>query len=177
LPRQCRLPDGEDRQAPDPSQRCNRRGDEKAVTAWKSVSSFESDTPSSAVWSSFVDGRRWSFWHPGFEWMWLEGELERGSIATLKLRRYRQTAFVIDEVIPERRLVLRTSFGPVARVRLILEVEPREHGSCATYSVIADGLFGGMAARMIGKRLADGAPEALAQLAAYAATAHKEEAR
>jgi uncharacterized protein YndB with AHSA1/START domain len=171
------LSDGEDRQASDPSQRCDRNCDQKTVTEWKSVSSLESDAPPSAVWSAFVDGRRWSFWHPGFEWMWLEGELERGSVATLKLRRYRQTAFVIDEVVPGRRLVMRTSFGPVARVRLILEVEPFEHGSRVAYSVVADGIFGGMAARMIGRRLAEGAPEALEQLATYAVTAGKEEAR
>ncbi len=144
---------------------------------WESTFSVESDAPSGAVWAAFVDGRRWSFWHDRFEWMWLEGALERGSSATLKLRRSRQTAFVIDDVIPGRRLVLRTGFGPLASVRLILEVEGLGDGSRITYSVIADGILRGLAVRMIGRRLADGAPAALARLAEYARETRKEEAR
>jgi len=144
---------------------------------WESTSSVESDAPAGAVWDAFLDGRRWSFWNDRFEWMWLEGALARGSFATLKLRGSRQTAFVIDDVVPGRRLVLRTTFGPVARVRLILEVEELANGSRITYSVIVDGILRGLAVKMIGRRLADGAPAALARLVEYARETKKEEAR
>lgn len=144
---------------------------------WESTSSAESAAPAGAVWEAIVDGRRWSLWHARFEWMWLEGPLLPGSIVTLKPRRSRQTAFVIVELVPESRLVIETTFGPVASVRVVFDVAAVKSGSSVTYSVIVDGILGSLAVRMIGKRLSDGAPEALAALGEYARTAKKEEAR
>ena len=144
---------------------------------WESLCSAEGDAPADAVWDAIVDGRRWAFWNDRFEWMWLEGPLERGAVATLKPRRYRQTAFVVKEVEPPRRLRLETSFGPVARVALTFEVQARAAGARVTHQVLVDGPLGGLALRMIGRRLAAGWDAALPRLIEYAAGRTKEEAR
>jgi hypothetical protein len=137
---------------------------------WESRVVVETEASVAEVWAAIVDGRRWSFWHDGFEWMWIEGPLEPGSTLTLKPRRYRQTAFVLEEIVAERRFVFATSFGPVARVRVAFDVEPLARGTRIAYAVVADGVLGGLGVRMIGRRLADGAEAALARLG-------KEEAR
>jgi hypothetical protein len=142
---------------------------------WESQASVETRAAPAALWDAIIDGRRWSFWHDRFEWMWIEGPLAVGVVATLKPRGFRQTAFTISEVIPLRRFALETSFGPPARVRLSFDVEPRPLGARVAYGVAVDGILGSLAVWMIGKRLAAGSPEALRRLGEYAA--QKVEAR
>jgi hypothetical protein len=109
--------------------------------------------------------------------MFFEGPPVRAAVATIKLRRSRQTAFVVEELEPERRLVLGTEFGPVARVRVTFDLEPRPGGSLIRYSVSTEGPLSGVAVRLLGAKLARGAPEMLERLAHYACAAEKEEAR
>ncbi len=149
---------------------------------WERTATVRSPATVARLWDAIVDGRRWSFWHAGFEWMWLEGPLEKGAIATIKARGVRQTAFTVREVVPEQRLAFETTFGPVARVRIAFDLASLEGASSVTYGVTVDGPLGNLAVRMIGRRLAAGADEALARLGEYALApeqpaAEKEEAR
>lgn len=143
---------------------------------WEASCSAESRASAGDVWSALVDGRRWPDWNGRFEWMWLEGPLAPGTVATLKPRGYRQTAFVVEAVEPERLFALVARFGPVARVRVAFALEPFDGGTYIRHSVGVDGPLGGIALRMMARRLADDAQAAIDGLARYAAP-EKEKAR
>jgi hypothetical protein len=111
------------------------------------------------------------------EWIWFEGPVAPGTVVTFKLRRARQTAFLVTTVEPERELALRVSFGPLARLDVIVGIEARDRGSSIFWTVKAGGVLGSLGLAFIGKRIARDAPAALAGLARYASDPEKKEAR
>ncbi len=129
-----------------------------------------SSAPAQAVWDVLLDGRRWSFWNPGVEWMWLEdGEPVPGSFATLKLVKARQTAFVVEEALPPRRFAAGLTVGPVAKLRVGWTLADAEAGTRIEASVGFAGVAAGWLVRRPAERIAAALPAHLERLAARAA--------
>ncbi len=120
------------------------------------------------VWAVLVDGRRWSAWFPGVEWMVAEGPLQAGTVVTLKPRRLPQTAFRVEAAVPARVLGLLVTFGPVARMRLRWELAPAATGTAIAATVAIGGPLADLLLRRAAERIAGALPRALAALAACA---------
>lgn len=135
---------------------------------WESRSAAQSAAPPAAVWALVLD-RRWSRWNDHVEWAWFEGPPQAGTILTVKPRRFRQTALLVEDAVAERRLVFGTAFGPVAWIRFTLEVEPAGTGSGIAATVAAGGLLGGLVRRFAAEGIARDAPAMVERLAALAA--------
>lgn len=91
------------------------------------------------VWERLVDGLRWRDWSESAEWMVVEGALAPGGIVTVKRRRGRQTAFRIEDASPPHRLALRLTFGPVAWLRVVWELEADGAGTAIRQTVESGG--------------------------------------
>ena len=136
---------------------------------WERAAAAVSRAPLQAVWDVLLDGRRWSFWNPDVEWMWIEGEPVPGTVATVKLKRVRQTAFVIEEIAPPHRFAIRVTVGPVARLRLTWMLTTHERGTRIESIVAIDGVAAGFLLQRPARRVAQAMPATLERLAEYAA--------
>lgn len=136
---------------------------------WERTAGASAAAPPGRVWEVLLDGRRWSFWNPGVEWMWLEGPPAPGTLATVKPRRLPQTAFRIEAIVPPRLLTLAVRFGPVATMRLRWELAPDGAGTRLAQSVEIGGPLAGPLLGRAAARIAEAMPENLARLAARAA--------
>ncbi len=135
---------------------------------WEGRASARSASPPQAVWEVLLDGRRWSLWNPGVEWMWIEGEPLPGTLATIKLKRVRQTAFRIAEIVAPQRFTLQMTVGPVANLTLSWTLRALATGTQIDSSVA----IGGFAAKLLerpARRVAGEMPASLERLAARAA--------
>jgi hypothetical protein len=137
----------------------------------------DSAAPPQAVWDVLLDGRRWSFWNPGVEWMWLEGPGAPGTLVTIKLKGVRQTALVLTELLPPRRFGLALTIGPIARLDLTWTLSARETGTRIDAAVATSGLAGGLLLGRSAERIARALPGHLERLAAYAFDGDKKNAR
>ncbi len=138
---------------------------------WERTAGASAAAPPARVWEVLLDGRRWSFWNPGVEWMWLEGEgpPRPGTLATIKPRRLPQTAFRVEAIAPERLLVLAVTFGPVATMRLRWELSPDGAGTAIAQTVSIGGPLAGLLLKRAAERIAGAMPGNLERLAARAA--------
>ncbi len=132
---------------------------------WERESSAVSAAAPQAVWDVLLDGRRWSFWNPDVEWLWLEGDAQPGTIATIKFRRVRQTALVIDEVLAAQRFALRLTVGPVARCRLSWTLTPQAAGTRIDAALAIAGIAAGPLLKRSAERVAAALPGHLERLA------------
>jgi len=144
---------------------------------WEHSASAVSDASPQAVWDVLLDGRRWSFWNPGVEWMWLEGDPIAGTLATIKLARVRQTAFRIEEAAPPHRFALELTVGPVARLRLTWTIAAQDAGTRVDASVAISGIAAGWLLKRPAQRVATALPGHLERLAARAAEDAEKNAR
>lgn len=135
---------------------------------WERTAGVSAAAPPERVWSELLDGRRWSLWNPGVEWMTVEGGLAPGRLVTVKPRRGPQTAFRIEAVVPLRVLALVVTFGPVAALRLRWELSPDAAGTAIAQTVAIDGPLAGLLLRRTAQRIADAVPANLDRLAARA---------
>jgi hypothetical protein len=135
---------------------------------WEQTAEARSAAAPSRVWDVLLDGRRWSQWNPGVEWMLAEGPLTPGTVVTLKPRRLPQTAFRLEAIEPQRELALLVTFGPVARMRLRWNLGADGDGTAIVQTVAVDGPLAGPLLRRAAMRIADAMPAALARLAARA---------
>ena len=138
---------------------------------WGRTAGASAAAPPARVWEVLLDGRRWSLWNPGVEWMLLEGPLVPGTILTMNPRRLPQTAFRIEEVVPQRLLALAVRFGPVATLRLNWRLTPDGDGTSLAQTVEIDGPLAGPLLKRAAVRIAGAMPGNLERLAARAATA------
>jgi hypothetical protein len=122
-----------------------------------------------AVWDVLLDGRRWSFWNSGIEWLWLEGEPVAGTLATIKARGMRQTALVIEEALHPQRFALGVTIGPVARMRVTWTLEALPTGTRIDAAVAIEGIAAGLLLKRRAERIAAALPVHLENLAARAA--------
>lgn len=136
---------------------------------WESTASVIADSPPDAVWRVLADGPRWAEWNERVAWLWIETSLAPGNLVTIKPTSGRQTAYVIEDAVPQRRLVLRLTFGPVAALRLTWTLAPHDGGTRIDASIAITGI----AARLLVKKMAERAaavlPANLERLAARAA--------
>jgi hypothetical protein len=132
---------------------------------WEQTATALSAAAPHAVWAVLLDGARWSFWNPGVEWMWLEGEPAPGTLATIKLSGVRQTAFVIRELLPAQRLTLGLTVGPVARVQLTWTLTPDTAGTRIDAEIAIAGIAAGLLLEGPAKRVARALPGHLERLA------------
>lgn len=130
-----------------------------------------------AVWEVLLDGRRWSFWNPGVEWMWLEGDARIGTLATIKLKRIRQTALVITEIVPMRRFGLSLTIGPVARVDLSWTLTAGPAGTRIEAEIATSGIAAKLLLERSARRIAQALPGHVERLAAYAGDKQEKNAR
>jgi hypothetical protein len=122
-----------------------------------------------AVWRVLADGPRWFEWNEAVEWLWFEAGVRAGTLATMKPKGFRQTAFRITAADEPRELALQITVGPAARLAFRWTLSPAGTGTRITESVTTDGfaarwLFGSAARRSIAAL-----PERLARLAGLAA--------
>ena len=143
----------------------------------RGAAAADSAAPPQAVWDVLLDGRRWSFWNPGVEWMWLEGEAGPGTLVTIKLKGVRQTALVLTELLPPRRFGLALTIGPIARLELTWTLAARDAGTRIDAAVATSGLAGGLLLGRSAERIARALPEHVERLAAYALDENKKSAR
>jgi hypothetical protein len=132
---------------------------------WEYQTSIVSGAPPQAVWDVLLDGRRWSFWNPDIEWLWLEGDPTPGTVATIKFRRVRQTALVIDEIVPPQRFALRLTVGPIARCQLSWTLTVQPPGTRIDAVVAITGIAAGPLLKRAAQRVADALPGHLERLA------------
>jgi carbon monoxide dehydrogenase subunit G len=135
---------------------------------WEESASALCAAPPQAVWDVLLDGRRWSLWNPGVEWMWLEGDAVAGTLATIKLRRVRQTAFVIQEVLPPQRFAIGLKIGPVAQLRVHWSLAAQPAGTRIDAGIAIAGIAAGLLLERSAKRVAQALPGHLERLAARA---------
>jgi hypothetical protein len=125
-----------------------------------------------AVWAVLLDGARWSFWNPGVEWMWLEGEPAPGTLVTIKLRGVRQTAFVIRDLLATERFALGLTVGPVARLELTWTLWAQNGGTRVEAAVGIAGIAAGPLLNRPARKVAQALPGHLERLAARASGVH-----
>ena len=135
---------------------------------WERTAGASSAAPPPGVWQVLLDGLRWSSWNHGVEWMTVEGELRTGGLLTMKPRRGPQTAFRIEAVVPQRRLALVLTFGPLASLRFRWELAPELGGTTIVQTIGIAGPLAGLLLRAA-TRIAGAMPANLERLAARAA--------
>jgi uncharacterized protein YndB with AHSA1/START domain len=140
---------------------------------WERTAEVSSAASPEQIWSALLDGRRWSFWNPGVEWMTVEGPLQPGTVVTLKPKGAPQTAFRIEAVEPQRRLVLRVTFGPVAALRLAWGLTAHGAGTTLAQRVAIEGPLAGVLLRRAAERIAGGMEASLERLALNALAPEK----
>jgi len=121
-----------------------------------------------AVWAVLVYGPLWGEWNPEIAWMWVDEALTPGAYLTIKPRRGRQTAYVIEDVVVDRRFAIRLQFGPAAQLRLTWTLEPAGEGTSIVQTIQTSGFAAGWLVRKRAERLAAAMPDVLARLAARA---------
>jgi uncharacterized protein YndB with AHSA1/START domain len=136
---------------------------------WERTAAANAAAPPARVWEVLLDGRRWSLWDPGVQWMVVEGPLVPGTLLTMKPRRLPQTAFRVEAVEPRRLLALAVQFGPVAALRLGWELAPDGAGTAIVQTVGIDGPLAGLLLKRAAERIAGAMPGNLERLAARAA--------
>jgi hypothetical protein len=115
-----------------------------------------------------LDGRRWSFWNPGVEWLWLEGEPVAGTLATIKLKGVRQTAFIIDEAVAPQRFGMHLTVGPVARLEVRWTLAQCAAQTRIEATIAVAGVAAGFLLKRPAQRVAQALPSHLERLAARA---------
>lgn len=137
---------------------------------WERTAGASAAAPPARVWEVLLDGRRWSYWNPGVQWMVLEGPPQPGTLVTMKPRGAPQTAFRIEAADPERLLALAVRFGPVATMRLRWELAPDGAGTALAQTVEIEGPLAGLLLKRAAARIAAAMPANLERLAARAAS-------
>lgn len=135
---------------------------------WESTAGASSAAGPAEVWDVLLDGRKWSLWNPGVEWMVIEGPAQTGTILTMKPRRLRQTAFRIERLEPQRLLALVVTIGPVAALRLRYQLEPHDGGTAIAHTVTISGPLAGPLLRRAADKIAAAMPPVLERLAVRA---------
>ncbi|HEY0383457.1 MAG TPA: SRPBCC family protein [Candidatus Elarobacter sp.] len=143
---------------------------------WERTAAARSTAPPGRVWDVLLDGRRWSVWNPGVQWMTVEGALEPGGLVTMKPNGAPQTAFRIEALQPNRLLALAVRFGPVAMLRMRWELAPDADGTAIVQAVGIDGPLAGLLLRRAAERIAAAMPENLERLGVRAAAVTAEPA-
>jgi uncharacterized protein YndB with AHSA1/START domain len=138
---------------------------------WERTAEASSAAPPHRVWEVLLDGRRWSLWNHGVQWMTLEGPLEPGTVLTMKPKRAPQTASRIEAAVPDRLLALVVTFGPVATMRLRWELAPAGGGTSIVQTIAISGPLAGLLLRRAAENIAAAMPANLERLAARAAAA------
>jgi uncharacterized protein YndB with AHSA1/START domain len=136
---------------------------------WERTAAATSAAPPERVWDVLLDGRRWSLWNHGVQWMTLEGPLESGTVLTMKPKGAPQTAFRIEAAVPPRLLALVVTFGPVAAMRFRWELSRQPGGTEIAQTVAIGGPLAGLLLRRAAERIANAMPANLERLAARAA--------
>jgi hypothetical protein len=121
-----------------------------------------------AVWDVLVDGRRWGELNADLAWMWVDESLAPGAYLTIKPMRGRQTAYVIEDVVPQRRFAIRLQFGPAAHLRRTWTLAPEGAGTRIVETIEISGFAAGWLVQKRAEGLAAAAPQTLAKLAARA---------
>jgi len=125
--------------------------------------------PPAAVWRVLADGPRWFEWNEAVEWLWFEDGLRAGALATIKPKRFRQTAFRITTAEAERELALQITVGPAARLAFRWTLVPEGRGTRISETVTASGFAAGWLFASAARRSAAALPARLARLAELAA--------
>ena len=136
---------------------------------WERTAGATSSASAERVWEIVLDGRRWSFWNEGVEWMTVEGALAPATFVTIKPKGGRQTAFRIEAVVPERLLALVVTFGPLAALRFRLVLSPTDEGASIAVTTAIDGPLAGVLLSRVADRIATAMPANLQRLAMRAA--------
>lgn len=136
--------------------------------SWESTAALQCAASPQALWEVLLDGRGWSRWLEGLEWMFVEGALEPGTLMTVKPRRFLQTALTIERVQAPAALAFGTTFGPLARLDVRFEIAAEEAGARIEQRVRVEGVLGEMLAKGLARKLAADEP-ALARLCGLAA--------
>ncbi len=139
---------------------------------WESTAGAGSAARPAQVWRVLLDGRGWRQWMPAVEWMVLEGPPQAGSRLTIKPKGVRQTAFRIEELEPNRLLLVVVTIGPVAALRLRWQLEPEASGTAIVHTVAISGPLAGPLLGCAARKIAAAMPAVLERLAVAAVLAN-----
>jgi uncharacterized protein YndB with AHSA1/START domain len=143
--------------------------EEHFAMSWERTAEATSTASPARVWDALLDGRRWSEWNPGVEWMTLEGPPAPGTLLTMKPKGAPQTAFRIEAVTPGRVLAVVVTFGPVAALRFRWELAPAADGTSIRQTIATSGPLARVILRRSAQRIAGGMAANLERLAQHAA--------
>jgi len=135
---------------------------------WERTAGTTAAASPDRVWDVLLDGRRWSSWNLGVEWMTVEGALAPGRILTIKPKGAPQTAFRVEAAVSARLLALVVTIGPVAALRFRWELAPVDGGTSIVQTLAIAGPLAGVLLRKTAERIALAMPVNLERLAAIA---------
>ena len=123
------------------------------------------------VWDRLADGLRWSLWSEASEWMVIENTLETGRFVTIKRKRGRQTAYLIDAAAAPKQLAFVLAFGPMAQLRIAWTLTADAAGTQIVQTIESGGPLRRWLSDPLARKAAAslaGDPARLAELAASA---------
>lgn len=124
------------------------------------------------VWACWSTPLRWPQWDVGIKQVTSVGPFERGSRGTIKPAKGPRTAFVLTTV--EEGVGFTTmSPLPLATLALSHRLMRVDGGTQLTHAVTITGLAAPLFARLIGRRLVAGLPDAMRSLAGLAEAAER----
>lgn len=135
---------------------------------WERSAGAGSAAPPERLWDVLLDGRRWSLWNHGVDWMTIEGPVRPGTVVTIKPKRMRQTALRIEAAVEARTLALVVTFGPLAAMRLRWDITPESGGATIVQTVAIAGPLANLLLRGTAERIAREMQPALQRLAVRA---------
>ncbi|BDE05440.1 hypothetical protein WPS_07160 [Vulcanimicrobium alpinum] len=139
------------------------------MLTWERSAQAVSSAPPERVWAVLTDGRRWSQWNAGVQWIEIEGPLAPGTLLTMKPKGAPQTAFRIAAALPPHLLAFAVTFGPLATLEFRYELRPEGAQTAIVQTIGIGGPFAAPLLRKRAERIADAMPANLERLAARAA--------
>lgn len=121
------------------------------------------------VWDRLADGLHWAAWSEASDWMVVENTLESGRFVTIKRKRGRQTAYLIETAEAPARLAFVLAFGPMARLRIAWTLVAAASGTDIVQTIESGGPLRRWLSDPLARKAATalaGDPERLAELAA-----------
>jgi hypothetical protein len=135
---------------------------------WMTEATAETPATPEQVWSRYVAVDAWKSWDHEIESSSLQGAFTLGARGKLKPKGGPASGFVLTDVQPGRRFADRTRL-PLATLHFEHELTPTASGTRITHRVRFEGLLAPLFARLIGRKIAAGLPQAVDTLARMSA--------
>ena len=134
---------------------------------WSIEASAMTKASPEAVWGLWLDVENWKAWDPAVEQSWIDGPFAEGTCYELKPTRGPKATAVLTDVRPGEGFSNRTRL-PLASLDFSHEVERVGEGTCIAHRIEISGPLSFVFARLMGRDMGKGLPEAVRNLARLA---------